>query len=188
MGISSKDRALNGFDRKDRVKIWHHCKLVNLSATICNILLIILTYFIFDSANMSQSELKGIESETEGTDNTPISKQDIFERHMNAYDRSKTVKTLNIVYSLIIGLLTSKLASKLPKSKAIGLVLAVLSYLTNRKFLKLERPNWCYNHVYTLSTTLYQSNHPPISSNSTSMTISPLNSVIPRRSSTSCAY
>ena len=61
---------------------------------------------------------------------------DIFDKHMQAYDSSKTLKTLNLIYSLIVGILTSRLASKkLPTHKLLGFFMALLSFATSRRFL-----------------------------------------------------
>ena len=53
---------------------------------------------------------------------------DIFDKHMEAHDKSKTLKTINLIYSLIVGILSSQLASKLPRHKLIGVLLALLSF------------------------------------------------------------
>lgn len=74
---------------------------------------------------------------------TNIEEADIFEHHLNSYDRSKTVKVLNMIYSLIVGILSSKTTKKFFKyHRALGIALACLSYIAGRKFLKIniEKP------------------------------------------------
>ena len=77
---------------------------------------------------------------TEVTQLDPAHK-DIFDKHIKAYNQSKTLKTLNLIYSLIVGILTSRLASKIPRGKIIGMVTAIISYLVSRKFLQINEEN-----------------------------------------------
>ena len=63
---------------------------------------------------------------------------DIFDKHMEAYDNSKTLKTLNFLYSFIVGVLTSRLTAKLPRNKLLGILMALMSFVASRKFLKME--------------------------------------------------
>lgn len=70
---------------------------------------------------------------------TNIEEVDIFEHHLNSYDRSKTVKVLNMIYSLIVGILSAKTTKKFFKyHRVLGIILACLSYFASRKFLKIN--------------------------------------------------
>lgn len=49
------------------------------------------------------------------------------------------MKILNLIYSLIVGVLTSFLSRRhLKHHKAVGLAMAVSSYLLSQKFLKMD--------------------------------------------------
>lgn len=65
--------------------------------------------------------------------------EDVFERQIKNYDASKTLKTLNFIYSMIVGVLTSSLSKNYTKyNRLIGILVSLLSYLINRKFIKIE--------------------------------------------------
>lgn len=69
---------------------------------------------------------------------TAASEKDIFKHHIDRYDDSKTVKVFNLLYSLIVGLVSNVAVKSLTKySKLIGVLLGVISFIFCRKFLKI---------------------------------------------------
>ena len=69
---------------------------------------------------------------------TAASEKDIFKHHIDSYDDSKTVKVFNLLYSLIVGLVSNVAVKNLTKySKLIGVLLGVISFIFCRKFLKI---------------------------------------------------
>lgn len=70
---------------------------------------------------------------------TNFDEQDIFNHHLTQYDRSKTVKVINFVNSLIVALLSGKVSSSFTSyGKIIGLLIGIISFILSRKFLRLE--------------------------------------------------
>lgn len=86
-------------------------------------------------------DIQAIDTDDEATRDT-IEKDgkdlDIFDKHMKSYDNSKTLKTLNFIYSLIVGILTSRLTVRLPRNKLLGILMALMSFVVSRQFLKVE--------------------------------------------------
>lgn len=61
---------------------------------------------------------------------------DIFERQLQKHTDSKTVKLLNILYSLIVGLLSGVVFKPYLKyGKVLGLMIGLSSFLTSKHFL-----------------------------------------------------
>jgi hypothetical protein len=61
---------------------------------------------------------------------------DILLSSLNNVERSKTRRLLNIVYSLIVGVLSSSLTKRLTKAhKVFGMAVALVSFLYSRRII-----------------------------------------------------
>lgn len=70
---------------------------------------------------------------------TNVDENDIFKHHLSSYDKSKTIKILNFVYSLIVALLSSKISSKvIQRNHIVGILVGIISFILNRKFIRVE--------------------------------------------------
>jgi hypothetical protein len=70
---------------------------------------------------------------------TAADEVDIFKYHLESYDNSKTVKALNLLYSLIVSLVSNVATRKFTKyHKIVGLVMGLISFILCRKFLKID--------------------------------------------------
>ena len=74
-------------------------------------------------------------------DKTKKDVQDIFERQLQKHTDSKTVKLLNILYSLIVGLLSGVVFKPYLKyGKILGMIIGLSSFMTSKHFLKNVPP------------------------------------------------
>lgn len=64
---------------------------------------------------------------------------DAFEKLIDKHEKSKTDHILNLVYSILVGVLSGVLTKQYLKySKTIGLLIAVSSFLVNKKASKIS--------------------------------------------------
>jgi len=62
--------------------------------------------------------------------------KDIFQRHIGNHENSKTVKGINLVYSIVIGIVVMFLSKRYFKyGKTLGMVMALSTYITCRKMI-----------------------------------------------------
>ena len=63
--------------------------------------------------------------------------QNIFDHHLSSHANSATTKVINLIYSFIVTLLTSKIVSSRTKHHIwIGVIMGLISYISSRKLLK----------------------------------------------------
>jgi hypothetical protein len=63
--------------------------------------------------------------------------EDIFDKQVASYNKSKTVKILNLIYSLIVGILSACVSRKYTKyHRNLGILMGVMSYITGKSFLQ----------------------------------------------------
>ena len=73
------------------------------------------------------------------SNSTETSEGDIFDRQLNSFDESKTIKILNLIYSLIAGVLSARTTRRfISQHKLVGILIAVISYAISRKFLRIN--------------------------------------------------
>lgn len=81
-----------------------------------------------------------LEKETLGTSHSCSVSENIFDKQVASYNKSKTVKILNFIYSFIVGILSACVSSKYAKyHRTLGILMALMSYITGQSFLQ----DWC---------------------------------------------
>ena len=80
---------------------------------------------------------------------------DIFERQLQKHSDSKTVKLLNILYSLIVGLLSGVVFRPYLKyGKVLGIMIGLSSFLSSKHFLINNPPKWSSIYFKSYQSTL----------------------------------
>jgi F0F1-type ATP synthase assembly protein I len=71
---------------------------------------------------------------SEAKPNKHRTQNDAFEKQISKHNRSKSDHILNLIYSILVGVLSGFLTKKHSKhSKIIGLLLALTSYMVGKK-------------------------------------------------------